>query len=183
MNISRQILRMFGWKVSITVPDFDKCLICVAPHTSNWDFILGELAYMSVGRRAGFLMKETWFFPPLGWFFRAIGGIPVPRRHGSSLSQVIVDKFGQTDRMQLAVTPEGTRSRVCRWRSGFLHISYQARVSIVLGVLDYGRRSIIVDTVFTPTGDADADMRAIKAFYRAASPQGKHPELFCCDDE
>lgn len=183
MNLAGTILKAFGWKVNITVPDYDKCLICVAPHTSNWDFVLGELAYISVGRRAGFLMKETWFFPPLGWFFRGIGGIPVPRKHGSSLTQVIIDKFRQAGHMQLAVTPEGTRSRVCRWRTGFLHISREAGVPIVLAIIDYGHHTIIADTVFTPTGDADADMAAIKAYYRAAAPQGKHPELFCCDDQ
>lgn len=80
MNLSKWILRIAGWKVIITEPDYPKCIICVAPHTSNWDFILGELAITSVGRRAGFLMKESWFFFPLGYFFRAIGGIPVPRK-------------------------------------------------------------------------------------------------------
>ena len=80
MNFSGFILKLFGWKVDITVPDFPKCIICVAPHTSNWDFILGELAIRSVGRRAGFLMKSSWFFFPLGYFFRAIGGIPVERK-------------------------------------------------------------------------------------------------------
>lgn len=73
MNAAGLILKLFGWKVSITVPDYTKCIICVAPHTSNWDFVLGELAYASVGRKAGFLMKDTWFFWPLGCFFRAIG--------------------------------------------------------------------------------------------------------------
>lgn len=58
MNLAGLILKMFGWKVEITVPDYEKALICVAPHTSNWDFIIGKLAYASVGRKAGFLMKE-----------------------------------------------------------------------------------------------------------------------------
>ena len=71
--LSRLILRMIGWRVEITVPNYPKCIICVAPHTSNWDFILGKLAYLSVGRKAGFLMKEAWFFFPLGLFFKAIG--------------------------------------------------------------------------------------------------------------
>lgn len=68
-----------GWSVDISVPDFPKAIICVAPHTSNWDFIMGELAIRSVGRKAGFMMKSSWFFFPLGYLLRAIGGVPVHR--------------------------------------------------------------------------------------------------------
>ena len=76
-----------GWKVEVTVPDYPKCIICVAPHTSNLDFIIGELAYWSVGRRAGFLMKSTWFFFPLGLLLKALGGIPVKRGKKAATSQ------------------------------------------------------------------------------------------------
>ncbi len=86
MKISSLILKLFGWSVTCSVPDYPKCIICVAPHTSNWDFILGKLAYASLGRKAGFLMKDTWFFWPMGVFFRSIGGIPVPRKKKSSKS-------------------------------------------------------------------------------------------------
>ncbi len=81
MNLSAEILRMSGWVVEFTVPDYPKCIICVAPHTSNWDFILGELAIHAVGRKAGFMMKSSWFFFPLGPIFKALGGIPVERKH------------------------------------------------------------------------------------------------------
>ena len=92
MNIASLLLRMAGWTVEITVPDYDKCIICVAPHTSNWDFILGKLAYASVGRKAGFLMKASWFVWPLGYFFRAIGGIAVPKKRGTKLTDYVIEK-------------------------------------------------------------------------------------------
>ncbi len=94
-KLSAAILRLLGWRVTITIPDYPKSIVCVAPHTSNWDFVLGELAYTSVGRKAGFLMKDTWFFWPLGCFFRAIGGIAVPRRRrgARSVTEVVVEKF------------------------------------------------------------------------------------------
>lgn len=178
MNIAGCILRIFGWKVSVTVPDFDKCIICVAPHTSNWDFILGELAYTSAGRRAGFLMKEAWFRWPLGYFFRAIGGIAVPRRRpgSASLTDFLIAKFKSSERLVLAITPEGTRSRTTSWHTGFLHIAMGAGVPIVLGAFDFAAKTITVDDVFEPTGDVEADMRAIKDFY--APYQGKYPEKF-----
>lgn len=172
------ILRLFGWSVNITVPDYPKCIICVAPHTSNWDFILGKLAYASVGRKAGFLMKDTWFFWPLGCFFRSIGGIAVPRRKKSnqSLTELIVAKFGDTDRLTLAITPEGTRSRTDNWRTGFLHIAIDAGVPIVLGVLDYSTKQILIEQTFTPTGNIEGDMRRVKDFYKPY--KGKYPEKF-----
>lgn len=175
------LLRLAGWTVDITVPDYPKCIICVAPHTSNWDFILGKLAYWSVGRKAGFLMKEAWFFWPLGCLFRAIGGIAVSKTRGSQLSEIIIDKFRSSDRMHLAITPEGTRSRVTKWRTGFLHIAYEADVPIVLGAIDASTHRIEIERVFNPSGDIEADMRSIKKYYEQFT--GIHPEKFTTGDK
>ncbi|MDE6294686.1 MAG: acyltransferase, partial [Muribaculaceae bacterium] len=76
MNIWGSLLKMFGWSVDITVARRDKCVICVAPHTSNYDFILGLAAYRSLGREANFLMKKFWFFFPLSILLKHFGGIP-----------------------------------------------------------------------------------------------------------
>ncbi len=177
-KLSAAILRMLGWKVSITIPNYPKCIVCVAPHTSNWDFILGELAYTSIGRKAGFLMKDTWFFWPLGYFFRAIGGIAVPRRHKGKrpLTEVVAEMFNESDRLTIAITPEGTRSRTSDWHTGFLRIAKAANVPIVLGVLDFATKNIMIEHTFEPTGDVDTDMRRIKEFYRPY--KGKHPDKF-----
>ena len=178
--LCRTILKIAGWTVNITVPDYPKCIICVAPHTTNWDFVLGKLAYASVGRKAGFLMKESWFFFPLGLIFKAIGGIPVPRRRkGYSLVEVIVDKFRAADRMAIAITPEGTRSRTEKWHTGFLHIAVQADVPIVLGAIDAATKNIIITDEFTPTGDVEADIRAIKDYYSRFT--AIYPEKFSTD--
>lgn len=182
MWLSRLILKMAGWRVEVNVPDFDKCLICVAPHTSNWDFVLGILAYWSVGRKAGFLMKADWFFFPLGYLFRALGGIPVPRgrrRQGQSLVQTIIDKFDTEQRLHIAITPEGTRSRTTKWHTGFLQIAIGAGVPCVLGAIDFPSKRIVLNDVFYPTSDIEADMRAIKDYYKPFT--GKHPEKFSTD--
>lgn len=178
MNIAAQLLRWAGWSVDISVPDFPKAVICVAPHTSNWDFVLGKLAYASVGRKAGFLMKSSWFFWPLGWIFRSIGGVPVERgRKGApSLVQQLVARFRTEPRLVIAITPEGTRSRTDRWHTGFLRIAMEADVPVVLGVIDYALRHISIDTMFVPTGDLQTDIDAIKDFY--APYTGKYPEKF-----
>lgn len=180
MGLSKWLLRMAGWTVEYTVPDYPKCIICVAPHTSNWDFILGELTIRSVGRKAGFLMKESWFRWPLGIIFRAIGGIPVPRKNKKqSLTEVIVKKFRESSRLVLAITPEGTRKATTKWHSGFLYIVRDAGVPLVLGAIDYKYKRIVVDRTYTPTGDVEQDMRNIKEYY--SQFHGKYPEKFATD--
>lgn len=179
MSFSSFILKIFGWKVICTVPDYPKCIICVAPHTSNWDFVLGKFAYWSIGRHAGFLMKESWFFFPMKYLFKALGGIPVPRKRGSSLSDTIIKKFNTSENMTLAITPEGTRARVTEWRTGFLHIAYEAHIPIVLGAIDAAHKLIHLQKSFTPTGNMEADMRAIKDYYKQF--QGIKPENFTAE--
>ncbi|MGN1237640.1 MAG: 1-acyl-sn-glycerol-3-phosphate acyltransferase [Muribaculaceae bacterium] len=176
-KIAKIILQMIGWKVVCNVPYYPKSVICVAPHTSNWDFILGKLGYASTGRKTHFLMKETWFFFPLGCIFRAIGGIAVPRKRGSELTAIIIDKFNEAQRMNLAVTPEGTRSLTRKWRRGFLHIAMRANIPIILAYIDFAKKEMALAETFTPTGDLDADMAYIKKFYDGRT--GRYPEKFC----
>ncbi len=179
MRFSARILRILGWSVNITVPDYPKCIVCVAPHTSNLDFFIGKLAYASVGRRAGFMMKSTWFFPPLSWILKSMGGIPVKRgRHSTSLVDTMTHRFESASRLTVAITPEGTRSRVSTWRTGFLRIAYNAGVPIVLGVIDFATKTVSITTTFHPTGDIETDMADIKRFYRASGAAGRHPQNF-----
>lgn len=172
------LLKVLGWKVTYTVPRYPKSIVCVAPHTSNWDFMLGELAYTSLGRKAGFLMKDTWFVWPLGYFFRAIGGIAVPRRRkgARSVTEVVVEKFKHSDELTIAITPEGTRSRTTQWHTGFLRIALEAKVPVVLGAFDFPTKNIYLERTFEPTGDIEADMKAIKEYYKPF--RGKYADKF-----
>lgn len=177
MSLSKAILKMFGWKVLCSVPDYSKCVICVAPHTSNWDFVLGKLAYWSLGRKAGFLIKENWYFFPMNLFFNALGGIPVPRRkHSTSLTEILIKRFNESTRMSIAITPEGTRKKVSEWHTGFLRIAQGAGVPIVLGAINAPDKTIHLEDTFTPTGDIEADMNEIKRYY--SSFKGVKPEKF-----
>lgn len=166
-----------GWGVEVSVPDLPKAIICVAPHTSNWDFLIGELTIRAVGRKAGFMMKSSWFFFPLGCLFKALGGIPVKRRNKQqSLVDVMVQRFNAEQRLVVAITPEGTRSRTATWHTGFLRIAREANVPIMLAVIDYRMKKAIINDMFIPTGDTEADMRAIKQYYKPFT--GRHPENF-----
>lgn len=167
---------MGGWSVRVATPDYPKCIICVAPHTSNWDFILCELAITSIGRHSGFLMKASWFFWPLGAFFRSIGGIAVAHKPGISLTQQLISKFNNADKLVIAITPEGTRSRTDKWRTGFLHVAYATGVPVTLASVDFATKRIEMLTTFQPTGNVDDDMRAIKDYYKLYT--GLYPDKF-----
>ncbi len=178
-NIWGSILKWSGWSVEITAPYLDKCVICVAPHTSNWDFIIGLAAYKSLGRNANFLMKEFWFFFPLKYLLRHLGGIPVPSKGSKGeLTRSIIRQFERREYLNLAVTPEGTRSRREKWRTGFLYIAYGANVPIQLGIIDYAAKKIIIKDQFIPSGDIDKDMAFVKEYYADCGPKARYPEKF-----
>lgn len=179
MNLWGLILKAAGWEVRITAPWRDKCVICVAPHTSNWDFILGLLAYYSIGRKANFLMKKFWFFFPLKYLMKALGGIPVyPKGTRGSLTGQIIRQMGERSYMNLAVTPEGTRSARQEWRTGFLHIAVEAGVPVQLGVIDYRRKIIEIAEEYIPTGNIPEDLREVKKFYSHHKDAALYPDKF-----
>lgn len=179
MNVWGMLLRMAGWKVDITAPRLDKCVICVAPHTSNWDFILGLSAYRSLGREANFLMKDFWFFFPLKYLLKALGGIPVARKaKGGDLTASIIEKFSTVPYINLAVTPEGTRNAVEKWRTGFLYIAYGAKVPVQLGIIDYKNKTIMIKEQFMPSGKVEKDMAFVKKFYSRYPDAARYPEKF-----
>lgn len=169
-----------GWKTDVTVPHHDKCIICVAPHTSNWDFIIAQLYYRSIGRRAGFLMKKEWFFWPLGAIFRSMGGIPVERSRHTSLTDQLADRARRADHFELAVTPEGTRSLTTTWKRGFYFIALKAELPVMLYVIDYKNKTIRCTRTLRPTGDVDRDMREIMDYYRPYA--GRRPGRFAVEE-
>lgn len=125
-------------------------------------------------------MKSTWFRWPIKSVLLKMGGIPVPRKGGGSLTEEIIRQFESHENMCVAVTPEGTRSRTTRWRTGFLHIAIGARVPIMLAAIDYRRKIIQIEDEFIPSGDIEKDMRTVKNFYKNFT--GKHPQNFTTDD-
>ena len=175
-KFSKWVLKTTGWKIVVTVEEPPKSVVCVAPHTSNWDFIMGELYYWSLGRNASFLMKKSWFFFPLGNLLRNMGGVPVNRSKRTSVTEQMAEEFGKRDTFHLAVTPEGTRSLVKKWKMGFYHIAVNAGVPIELAYFDYAKKELGITSVFYPTGDEKADLEKIQAYYKNVS--AKNPKNF-----
>ena len=127
-------LKIRGWNTKITFPvSLPKCIIVVAPHTSSSDFLI-SVAYRSVMRieRTKFLGKAELFKPPFGFFFRWFGGIPVERSSKHNLVDQVVNYFNNNTNFRLALSPEGTRKRVEKLKTGFYYIAKQAKVPIFL---------------------------------------------------
>ncbi len=189
MGIWNTLFRLTGWKIDCKVCLPDKCVICVAPHTSNLDFLLGLTAYKAMGRKANFLMKKFWFFFPLKYLLNALGGIPVNRRPTDardkrhSLTASIIEKFKHSAYLNLAVTPEGTRSANAKWKTGFLTIAKGAGVPVLLAGLDYRTKTIVFDSFIFPGPDIDEDLRRVKNFYADKKDWAKYPDKFLTDEQ
>lgn len=165
--LGRNLLKLAGWKIGPAEgAGLSKCVICVAPHTSNSDFFIGKLFYMAIGAKASFLIKKEWFIFPLNLLFKALGGVPIDRSKRTSVTEQMVEEFNKRPRFQLAITPEGTRKPVTEWKKGFYYIALSAGVPILVAYIDYGKKEVGIKTVFYPTGDAEKDIADIRRLYR-----------------
>lgn len=175
-NFALRQLKRSGWKIIDTEKVPDKCVICVAPHTSNWDFIWGLLYKKAMRLKANFFMKKEWFRFPFGMMMRRFGGIPVDRSKKQSLTDVMAAEFSKHEIFRIAVTPEGTRKANAQWKLGFYFIALKAQVPIVLAKIDYVKKEIGCGESFLPTGNLEVDIQKIKEFYMGVL--GKKPDNF-----
>jgi 1-acyl-sn-glycerol-3-phosphate acyltransferase len=173
-KLSRFILKFCGWKTVLSIPEPPKSIICVAPHTSNWDFFVGKLAYWAMGRKASFLIKKSWFFFPMNLLFNAMGGVPIDRSKRGSMTQQMAEEFSKREHFHLAITPEGTRSLAPVWKMGFYYIALKANVPIQLAYLDFKKKEVGITRLFTPTGDEQADLATIQEFYKDKNAKFPH---------
>lgn len=170
------LYKVCGWTKEVSVSHPKKYIICLAPHTSNWDFVLGQLYSYADGVKINFLMKKEWFFFPLGVLFRRLGGIPVNRQKKGSMTDALAETAQQSEVFRLCVTPEGTRKSNPVWKKGFYYIALKAGLPILLYGVDYERKLIQCTKVVVPTGDIDREMAEIKEYFK--NFKGKHPEQF-----
>ncbi|MEJ6583577.1 MAG: 1-acyl-sn-glycerol-3-phosphate acyltransferase [Crocinitomicaceae bacterium] len=174
-KFARFLLKLFGWKIDKHTPEgVKKCVVVMGPHTSNWDFIIGRLAFLSYGVQGRFLIKKELFFFPFGFFLNRMGGIPVDRNGKNNLTDEAVRHFNENETMFMVFTPEGTRSYSPNWKKGFYYIAIKAKVPIYIGYMDYERKIGGFHSVFEPSGDSNADIKHIKGIL--SHYKGKYPE-------
>ncbi|MEM6782809.1 MAG: 1-acyl-sn-glycerol-3-phosphate acyltransferase [Bacteroidota bacterium] len=161
------------WRIVGELPNEPRFLLVVAPHTSNWDGLIGLASAVAIGLRVRFLAKHTLFRGPLGWLLRLLEGIPVKRGRSGHLVEDVVDLF-EREEFVLAVTPEGTRKQVDRWRTGFYHIAHRAQVPLFMIALDYPTREVRLGPLVRTNGDMNGQIDFMRDHF--ATIDGKNPE-------
>ena len=180
--------KLCGWKVThFMSDDIKKCVIIVAPHTSNWDFPFGMGTVKIMKLNQNFVIKKEWVRFPFKRLFLSLGAVPIDRNNnkkdGEKVSTVdaMVDLFSTRDVLRLVITPEGTRSRVEKWKTGFYYVALKAKVPIALAFINYETKSCGIDKIIYPTGDYKNDMKEIMDFYK--NMKGKNNHNFSVDIE
>ncbi|MBO6050661.1 MAG: 1-acyl-sn-glycerol-3-phosphate acyltransferase [Bacteroidales bacterium] len=161
------MLKLMGYKIDTVniAPEAKKCVLVFAPHTSLSDFLIGWMALKDMGVKTAFVMKKEAFFFPVKYIFKAMGAVPVDRQHGAHFPEFAADLIKNTDEIAFLIAPEGTRTRVDKWKKGFYKIAQLAEVPLLLGYLDYRSKRGGVGPVIYPSGDYEKDMEIIQPYY------------------
>jgi len=174
-SVAKLVLLITGWKLSEkSAPLPNKAVIIGAPHTSNWDFLFFLAFKWRYGLKVRFMGKHTLFRAPLGWFMRAVGGIPINRTSSHNVVEQMEQAFNSHKEFLLAVAPSATRSKRDYWKSGFYHIAVQSKVPVHMGWLDYPSKTASFGEPIELTGDPKVDMEKIRAYY--STIRGLRPE-------
>ena len=163
--ISRIGLFLLGWKTQGEMPDLKKFVLVAAPHSSNWDFVIFLLIIFKFQIPVHWMGKHTMFIPPFKTLLQYLGGIPIDRSRKANTVTIMSDAFRASDQLIVTIAPSGTRSKTNTWKTGFYRIAHQAKIPIVLGFVDYKRKTGGIGPTFFPTGDLDADLTQIRSFY------------------
>jgi 1-acyl-sn-glycerol-3-phosphate acyltransferase len=180
-TLARLFLRLFGWKVEGLVPelnDNENIIIIAGPHTSNWDGVFGFAAILGLDAKISFFGKHSLFKKPiLGSFLKYMGGIPVDKSQpGLGLTDVAINNMKKLNGSIIAMSPEGTRAKTEKFKSGFLRIAQAVEGKIFLGAFDFGNKRIYLDKFYNPTGDNEKDLAWVKNYF--LQYQAKRPENY-----
>ncbi len=170
--------KLLGWKVvgniNFSRETIKKAIIVAVPHTSWHDFYIGVLLRRVVGVKTNFVGKKELFTWPFGYYFRAIGGVPLNRSANENKVEAIAKEFKKHTEFRMAFAPEGTRKKVEKWRTGFYYIAKEANVPVIMFTLDFENKQNKVSEPFYLTDDISADFAFMKSFYKGV--KGKVPE-------
>lgn len=176
--VSTTIFRLLGWKMQGDIPsDIDKCVIIVAPHTSNFDFIFGIVAAFKIRLPVRYLIKDEWLKRfAIGPLMKSCGALGITRSQRKNMVDHMADLLNRNEKIALAFPPEGTRKLMKKWKTGFYYVALKAKVPIVMCSLDYGKKTVSIGEYFIPTGDYKKDMNIVREFYSDIT--AKHPNKF-----
>jgi 1-acyl-sn-glycerol-3-phosphate acyltransferase len=179
--LARWFLRIFGWKVEGVVPPTagnENLILIAGPHTSNWDGVFGFAAILGLDAKITFFGKYTLFNKPvLGRFLKYMGGIPVDKsKPGRGLTDMAIENMKKLNGSLIAMSPEGTRAKTEKMRSGFLRIAKAVEGQIFLGAFDFKKKRIVLDKFYNPSGNNEEDLQWVRDYFMKY--QAKHPENY-----
>lgn len=170
------LIKILRWQPVGPTPDFKKYILIVAPHTSNWDLLYGAITAFALKLDLYFMAKHQLFRKPFGPLMRWLGAIRIDRRESHDTVKTMINMFDQYDKLVIAIPPEGTRSQVKYWKTGFYHIAKGARLPIAAGFINIAEKTAGIGPVIHPTGDIEKDMITLKDFYAGISDRYKNVE-------
>ena len=180
MNLSAIILRLFGWKLIGDFTHIKKSVVVMAPHTSNWDFVIGRLYLSAMGMNNHTLMKKEAFFFPMNILLNFLGAIPVDRKNKVvSVVEQVSELIKRNEKFNVFIAPEGTRRLTKHWKKGFFYIAHEANVPIVLSYVDYNKKEVGIAKIIKETKNLEDLMKEINEFYKNITP--KYPASFILD--
>lgn len=169
-------LSILGWRIEGNLPNLPKFVLVVAPHTSNWDFVIGILVYFALQLQTVWFVKHTALKGPWARLVRYFGAIAIDRNRAVDVVKHYVEEINRREKMVITITPEGTRKKAQVWKRGFYRIACDANIPIVTIALDFSTRRVVLGLPFTPSGDYERDLPAIKGNFNSA--MARHPEQF-----
>lgn len=164
-RVGRAGLKLLGWRVSGAFENHKKLILVVAPHRSNWDWIVGVFTLWALQLKFSYLIKNSVMVWPLSTVIRRTGGIPIDRASPDGVIEQVIEEFKNREKLYFAITPEGTRKEVRRWKSGFLRIAYSAKLPVVPAFIDYQRKEIVVSSSFELQGEVERDLDTVQNYY------------------
>ena len=176
--MSKFILKLFGWKATgyEKLWHIPKFVIAIAPHTSNWDFLVGILVRSAYKlQKIKYLGKESLFKFPHGVIFRALGGYPVTRSGHKNQVDSYIDAFKANQEFAIVIAPEGTRKKVNRLKTGYYFIARGAYVPVIPTIMNYKTRTVEFGDPFIPGQDEAKDLAYLDKLFQ--TNVGKYPEL------
>jgi 1-acyl-sn-glycerol-3-phosphate acyltransferase len=179
-SLSRFIFWITGWSFNDQWPkNVKKAVLIAVPHTSNWDLLYARAAFYLMEIPVKFTIKQEVMVGPLGWLIKGLGGIGIDRKRipggrKQTYTEAMITMLKESDDLVVMVTPEGTRSAVTKWKTGFYHIAMGAEVPILVGYLDYKKKEAGIGPCIYPNGNMDEQVDELKAFAKTINP--KHPE-------
>ena len=174
-KIGKFFLTITGWKFKGDIPRSDRIILVAGPHTSNWDFLLALAFIFGLNLNVFWIGKHTLFKNGFSKIMRKLGGIPVDRASPELLINEVSHIVKRHQGVIIAISPEGTRKKVERLKSGFLRIAKTTNSQILLAGIDFESKLIHLGKLFQPSGNTESDLLNVHNYFRQF--KGKRPEF------